>query len=138
MIALDQLDCKIFVESPMRRDELARTLLGRIQSSVEFDLTGSVLRYSFAEVEIRNNEDACSDRAADFPDGFLYFRYCLEVYVDPTSQEKISLVSAILKTCWENGWPAVAACDYEQVLPELGGHNSQQIPWPGVAIAVKV
>ena len=134
MIALDQLDCKIFVESPLHLDELARKLFERIQSSGEIGSSGEVLRFSFAEVEVRNNEDACPDRATEFPDGFLFFRYSLELYVDPSSCVKISLVSDILKVCWENGWPAVAACDYEHELPEGGGHKSHQVPWPGVAV----
>ena len=133
MIALDQLRCSIYVEAPLPVEALARCLAARIQAVNEPGPIYAVLRLPTVEVEIRANEDASADSARGFPDGFVYFRYKLEVFVDPEANrgEHVPLVADVLRQCWENGWPAVAACGFEEELPERGGYKCQTIPWPG-------
>ena len=41
-----------------------------------------------------------------------------------------TLVERLLPLLWERGIPAVAACDYEDELPEKGGYKSRAVPWP--------
>lgn len=80
---------------------------------------------------IEENGDFDEYRQRDFPDGFLYFRYLIylefknetveALYVDETTR--------ILNWLWSQNLAAVAACDYEALLPENGGYKSQNVPW---------
>ena len=62
-------------------------------------------------------------RAREWPGGFLYFPYRVEA--GPKRA-----VERLLPLLWDRGIPAVAACDYEDELPEKGGYKSRAIPWP--------
>ena len=77
------------------------------------------------EYKYQNNKEKCKE----FPDGFLYFPYRVELYF---LNEKIAidLISSFIKKLWENNIPAIAACDFEDELPEKGGYKSKNIPWP--------
>ncbi|HEV3261347.1 MAG TPA: hypothetical protein VG013_31130 [Gemmataceae bacterium] len=131
MADLNELDCKIHVEAPWTPEAIAGLLSRALGGQVSVSPSAQVVLLPSAEIEIRENEDADSRRAADFPDGFLYFRYILEVYPVPTSsrQDRVSLAARVLELCWSQGWPAVAACDYESELPQRGGYNNPAVPW---------
>jgi hypothetical protein len=70
---------------------------------------------------------------ADFPDGFLYFKYKLDInfYDEVGISYCIQLIKTILEFFWRNDIPAVATADYEDQLPFRGGYKSIKIPWPG-------
>jgi len=82
------------------------------------------------DLEVRLNRDA-SDQKTDFPDGFLHFRYKLEMEFDETQRaDALELIAAFLTTVWDLGCPAVAACDFESELPHSGGYRDRRLPWP--------
>lgn len=82
------------------------------------------------EVDVLHNDEADKRRIA-FPDGFLHFRYKLEVECgDAAESEGHEIVAAILEMAWRRGWAAVASCDFEDDLPRRGGYKCQDIPWP--------
>jgi len=85
------------------------------------------------EVEILKNLDFDSVKCQQFPDGFLYFCQRIEIFPDESKrvslENQIALVSMLLKYLWSQGVPAVAACDYEDQLPNNGGYRSAEIPW---------
>lgn len=66
-----------------------------------------------------------------FPDGFLHFKYRIEISFK--DQIEISycthLVGRVLVYLWELGVTAIASSDYEHLLPEKGGYKSNKIPW---------
>src|SRR3954464_9696066 len=73
--------------------------------------------------DARRSHDRDAIRAREFPDGWLFFRHNVEV-------ERRAHVAPLLRLLWGNGIPAVAACDYEEELPEGGGSKSRNVPWP--------
>jgi hypothetical protein len=75
-------------------------------------------------LHVERNDDRDPERAAEFPDGFLYFA----TLVEAGPQE---VTAQLLRLLWDAGIPAVAATDYEDELPEGGGYGSRRIPWPG-------
>ncbi len=120
-------DCKIFINAEVSHTEL-------------ISLTAPALfvpqDHLSLQVEVVENEDYDSNRCRQFPDGFIYFRYLLDLYVGDggTSatliERKAAVVSRLITQLWAWGFPAVAACAYEDRLPEGGGYKSRVIPWP--------
>jgi hypothetical protein len=68
-----------------------------------------------------------ANRSETPPDDFVNFRYYLEVENEKGGlADHIETVSKLLEGLWAQGIPAVAACDYEESLPESGGcHNGE-------------
>ena len=138
---LNELDCRIYVEADLTADELAALLAGSLPGAATVGSVTRIIRVPSGEIEVRNNKEWDTFRAREFPDGFLYFRYTLEVYPFPATrhEDRVSLVANILNLLWSRGLPAVAACDMEQELPNGGGYNNSAIPWPskGTALSQK-
>ncbi len=86
----------------------------------------SLFRFADAELCIRRNDEADAQKAAEFPDGFLYFSHTMEVYPEG---DPVDVTNRILAAFWKAGIPAVCACDDEELLTEKGGYRSQNIPW---------
>lgn len=79
------------------------------------------------------NSDFDSMKQIEFPDGFLYFKYVLELnFLNDEIEDLnvISKVNEILKYLWEINVSAVASCDYENLLINNGGYKCLTIPWP--------
>lgn len=55
---------------------------------------------------------------------FLHFKYRLDIDFLNETVNYVSIVGAILLFLWSNQIPAVAACDYEDNLPENGGYKN--------------
>ena len=100
-------DCDVYVHTHEDRDALA----GRLERELGVRL------------HVERNDDRDEVRAREFPSGFLYFQYVIEAGPQ-------ALVERLLRALWDAGVPAVAACDYEDDLPEGGGYKSRAIPWP--------
>jgi hypothetical protein len=101
------IEGEVYLHTSRDRHELADWLEREL--GVRFDVDGN-----------HGGDDA---RAREFPDGFLYFRYVIEI--DPGAP-----VAALLRLLWEHGIPAVASAEHEDELPERGGYKSRAIPWP--------
>ncbi len=86
----------------------------------------SIFRLADAELYIRRNDEANTQKAAEFPDGFLYFSHTMELYPEGNP---IDVTNRILAAFWKAGIPAVCACDDEELLTEKGGYRSRNIPW---------
>jgi hypothetical protein len=101
---------------------------GDLISLIAHVLTGSS---AHCEMEVLKNDEYDSKRSHLFPDGFLYFRYIIDLYMpDESVKAQAKLVSQLLKYLWDSGFPAVAACAFEAQLPHHGGYKSRRIPWP--------
>jgi hypothetical protein len=101
------IDCDVHAHTERDREELADWLERELGTRLYID----------------RNDEHDEARAREFPDGFLYFCYTIEAGPQP-------LVARLLRLLWDAGIPAVAACDYEDELPEAGGYKSRGIPWP--------
>jgi hypothetical protein len=115
-------DCQVFVDA----------------DTSERELIGLVAQFLFAdgdspgcEAKVARNDDYDSTRRKQFPGGFIYFRFTIDLYVDEDAQpRKIGLVANLLEGLWSWGFAAVAACDFEDRLPNNGGYKSTTVPWP--------
>ncbi|MEV6157051.1 hypothetical protein AB0L53_42590 [Nonomuraea sp. NPDC052129] len=79
---------------------------------------GRLLCVGTIEIEIRRNDNGIHD-GADFP------TWPIKMEIErgnATSRQVIETVSKILTHAWQAGCDAVAACDYEDELPEQGGY----------------
>lgn len=115
-------DCKVFVDADVSDTEL----IG-MTTPVLFAPDDDLL----LEVDVLNNEDYDSNRRRLFPDGFIYFRYTLDLYMDGAPvKRQAAIVTRLLQTLWDSGFPAVAACAFEKQLPERGGYKSRRVPFP--------
>lgn len=114
-------DCKVFIDA-----DLSDTELISLTAPLLFEPDDDVL----LEVEVLKNEDYDSNRRRQFPGGFVYFRYTLDLYMtDAPVTRKAAVTARLLENLWSWGYPAVAACAYEDRLPERGGYKSRAIPW---------
>jgi hypothetical protein len=122
------LDCKIYVDTPVTADQLTRQIADVL--SAKHDV--NTVYTADQTLDIVENDDFDATKRTDFPDGFLYFPYYVEIYArrDVPHQKQVDLVSALLTYFWAHGMAAVAACDYETELPNDGGYKSRMTPWP--------
>lgn len=115
-------DCKVYVDADVSSTELVS-----LTAPVLFDEGEKVA----LEVDVLENEDFDSNRRRLFPDGFIYFRYVLDVYMpDAPTAHKADVMTRLLKFLWDYGYPAVAASPFEDRLPKRGGYRSRGVPWP--------
>lgn len=115
-------DCKIFIDADVSDAELV-SLTAPLLFAPEDDVR--------LEVEVLKNEDYDSNRRRQFPDGFVYFRYTLDLYMSEASlARQAAIVRRLITHLWDWGFPAVAACAFEDRLPQRGGYRSRAIPWP--------
>ena len=119
------LFCKVFVDADIPKEKLVKLVALAVSGSIERigNVTG-IISVPRSELEIRENEDFHVIRRNEPSDGFLYFRYYIEVDALPDQQfeSQVALVSHLLRSLWAHGLPAVAACDYEDKLPLKGRH----------------
>src|SRR5438128_2209958 len=118
------LDCHIFVYSSLSLDQLAK-LLNSVLPGTLSQGRSHTLQTAAGEVDFRKNPDFDALRSQEFPDGFLFFPYSLEFYAHPEQslEARIDLVTKVLEALWSQSFPAVAACDYEDMLPRTGGNK---------------
>ncbi len=119
-----RLYCKVFVDaddvSQIELHSSLETCLGdRVKSVGQRSIEGAL----FA-IEVMRNDDFDAIRRKE-PDGFVYFRYYLDVDAVPGQPhaEQVALVAQILECFWAQGYAAVAAADFEDELPHQGGYN---------------
>jgi len=84
------------------------------------------------EISIIANPDYNHDLQSDFPDGFLYFPFCIEIeFISPIREEvALRALSDLLNYLWNVKASAVAAWSHEHLLPNGGGYKCDSIPWP--------
>jgi hypothetical protein len=122
MTELRAPDCKVFVDAEMSERELL-SLVAQVLFSPDAPVT--------LEATVIRNEEFDSNRRRLFPDGFVYFRYTLDLYRNDTALPDFAAsVATLLDSLWDWDIPAIAACAFEDRLPEHGGYRSRAVPWP--------
>ncbi|MFN5539770.1 MAG: hypothetical protein ACK481_06925 [Candidatus Melainabacteria bacterium] len=122
----DDLACMIYVD--LSENELIDKMLCLLSSSTR---TNSFY-IDNNEILIIKNLSFDSVKRQQFPNGFLYYQQIIEVFPDETKtvslENQITLISKIIKYLWSEFIAAVAACDYEDKLPNNGGYRIGQMP----------
>jgi hypothetical protein len=124
--------CKIFVKNidqDATKDRIT-SLFGQQFHRHSMALDGLTL-------EVRPNPD--SDPGTAGGDDFVYWPTLIELDTDPdtqpgaepdaepgavqvnAAQQMVETATALIRTFWEDGYPAVAAADFEDQLPWNGG-----------------
>lgn len=126
----NELYCKIYVATDAPRAELAAALATALSDAVAGP-GRETIHTPDAALDIVANDEFDERRRRDFPDGFLHFRYAVEVYprADASHEAVRQFVARLLEYVWARGIPAVAACDYEDELPFGGGYRSPAVSW---------
>ena len=114
-------DCKIYVDTELSDQELMGIIMQIISDA---DDSAGV------EMALYRNDEYDTQRRVRFPDGFLYFRYYIDAYLPgKAAEQQAQIIAALLRSIWEYDIPAVAASQFEDLLPERGGYRSRAIPW---------
>lgn len=123
-MAAEPLYCAIYVDAPGRPAlvELLSEVTGGRYEHWTIEAPG-------IDLHVDGNDEADAERSTAFPDGFLFFTHKVEADVDAGSA--VAVVTRMLEALWARGWPAVAACEFEDELPCGGGYKSPDVPWPG-------
>lgn len=119
-MTLQAPDCTIFVDAEISDGDLRGLVAAALAAAP-----------AAVEVDILRNEDYDTKRRRHFPNGFIYFRCMMNLYLAGlTETERVAVVGNLLDRLWSAGFAAVAACAFEDALPERGGYRSRAIPWP--------
>ncbi|OBY76287.1 hypothetical protein BBG47_28115 [Paenibacillus sp. KS1] len=100
-------------------------LLDTVSTIVMGTISGSSILTKQAEIFIFNNGDFDKDKRNQGNDGFLYYKYYLEI--EPTEdvidRNYVLEISNLLTKLWDADFKAIASCDFEDLLPRKGGYN---------------
>jgi hypothetical protein len=122
--------CKIYVTG---RDDLSeKELMSAIIEKVGHDrLTFDGFEKVGYSYSMRANDEYDKLQEKIFPDGFLYFKFIIEIEIDESieTENAAKEIGQLLVYLWSS-YSAVAACDFEELLPENGGYKSLVAPWP--------
>lgn len=120
--------CKIYTTGDITNEE---SLLRILSNKLNTTITDGYISSRDYTIYVDINEEYCDDKQKRFPDGFLYFRYLIEVnFQDSTKKDLcLSITNNILSSLWHLKYPAVASCNYEQELLFKGGFNNTELPW---------
>lgn len=121
----ESLYCTVYVDSSHpTTDQLAQCIGGFCEGRISF---GDNISAIGARISVMKNDEYDPKRAKG-EDGFLYFRYYLEV--EPTDDESrdsfIKFLSNLLQFLWSRHFDAVAACSFEGELPVPPSYRSTQ------------
>jgi hypothetical protein len=115
---MEDLYCKIFVETRHDRPWLLET----IASILGGEHDRWTVHSEFCDVTAVVNDDADSTRFSKSEDGFLFSSYYLDIDAPRGSRAQyVGTIGTLLLGLWDAGCAAVAACDFEEELPESGG-----------------
>lgn len=128
-VSMNALDCIIYSTGKISILKLRNEIATLVNSE---KITVSFIEKDFYELSVYVNDEHDFNKQMDFPDGFLFFKFIIEVGFTKSCEIKecVQVISPILLWLWQIGMSAVASCDYENFLPENGGYESKVIPWP--------
>lgn len=119
--------CQIYVDSPYGNnkrklvEQIAALLGGTVAKSDETDVSAKGFEY----ITVMPNFDAGAAPPDSPPsDAFLFYSHIIEI--DGSNLKTLKAgIGKLLEGLWAAHIPAVAACDYEDDLPEAGGYHAE-------------
>lgn len=123
MKSYDDLYCKVFVDT----DKEISFLVSFISDIEDIEVDGNTLHGKNLILYTQRNDDFNETKRKEFPDGFLHYRYYLDIEPKEGTDQKeyIESISSLLTRLWDKGYKGVASCDFEIELPKAGGYKSQ-------------
>lgn len=126
MESQNELLCQVYIDSALSRTEL----LAIIANILSAEIDGYSLEGESFEADLLLNDRYNEDLKKQRPDGFLHYRYLVEFFqtFSERNESNKKAIAGLLKVLWNKNIPAVAACDFEDELPEKGGYKSENVP----------
>jgi len=121
--------CRIYIVEI----ETDKTLLKSLSQLLDVPISNKIyIESDLYFLSLRNNEEHDVKKEKEFPNGFIYFKYFIEMdFEDEMDISSIvQLINQVLSFLWKNGYAAVTSCDFEELLLENGGYNRAELPWP--------
>ncbi|MFC9088057.1 hypothetical protein [Nocardiopsis dassonvillei] len=114
------LYCEVFVGRTTATD--ARALLS---AALGVGFSRGTARLGDLFVEVRRNKEHVADET-----DFLFWPVVVELDSEEgaAGEKLVGTTAAVLRALWGAGYPAIAACDFEDVLPWSGGIGSPVMP----------
>lgn len=123
--------CTLYVETTLSSRELGFVLAQAVGGAVDAEAFGTEIRGEGVDISVRKNDDADVTRATEFPDGFIFFSWRVEVEIrDRLAAARV--VSQALQALWAKGVPAIAAGNLDDAITDSGGYRNTSVPWPAV------
>ena len=121
------LFCRLFLDTNASIEDVNELLRTYLNARID---KGSVIS-TFGSYDLMKNESYDTHAKSEFPDGFTFFPYTIEIEPEGEKDSKLYIeeIGNLLTKLWKNAIPAVAACDFENELPENGGYKSRNVPW---------
>ncbi|MEO3943986.1 1,4-dihydroxy-6-naphthoate synthase [Gorillibacterium sp. CAU 1737] len=123
MMVPDDVDffCKLFIDTDHDREKV----ISFVSESIAGRMEGWCVSNPYCSLYLVKNDDFHVAKRLQRPDGFLFSRYYLEIEPNEGIEPSLyySCVSELLTHLWSSGYPAIAACDFEEMLPRQGGYN---------------
>lgn len=106
----------MYVDAPISANELAE----KISSFFGVLMPWNTVKSDKIELEVHDNEDFIKINKRKHYNDFVLYSLFVEIEPIPgiDNNNYIRAVSELLEWLWEQGYPAVAACDFENELPK--------------------
>jgi hypothetical protein len=108
--------CKIYLDTALSKGDV----IGLIQTALVGEVENrATIRTSSCVIDVEDNDDFSQAMRDDPVNGFLYFRYYLDIEPckDASRGQYVEILSTLLYRLREKGYKAVPACDFEDELP---------------------
>uniref|UniRef100_UPI003D21D470 1,4-dihydroxy-6-naphthoate synthase n=1 Tax=Brevibacillus sp. FIR094 TaxID=3134809 RepID=UPI003D21D470 len=107
--------CKLFIDTELDREEVSKLIAKSINGIVHKHQCFS----EALDIYVNKNDDFDLEKGTEKRDGFLYYKYFLDIEPQKGSDEEvyINTIGKLLENLWRNGIKAVAASDFEHLLP---------------------
>lgn len=117
--------CQMFIDTDMEKSRMIDMVSNAVKGIVEYKTSYILINTDNIEFEFVENEDFEDSMRSDKENGFLYSRYYLDIEpkkdIDPDAY--ISILSGLMITLRGLKCNVVAACDFEDLLPNNGHLN---------------
>lgn len=118
--------CAIYLNNSLDKISILNSL------KKEFNITNeesSFITLGSCTIYVSNNSDNNLEKSKQFPDGFLYFKYIIDIESEEEIEKDFIIINKILDFFWKQNIPAIASYDHEELLKERGGYNNRNVPW---------
>lgn len=116
----ENLYCKIFIDTDVSDEVVAK----KVCSITSGEIDQWTVITDWSEIDIVENDDFDEMKRKEEPDGFLFYRYYIEMEpgANTLRQDYVMNISRLIESLWQEGWKIVAASDFEDELPMKGGY----------------
>ena len=110
------LYCKVYLDAPPPREAVLKSLAEWTGGATHL----RTITTGLFEADVVNNEDFDEARRHRSRDGFLFYRYYLDIEPQPGAPEAeyVGALRALLTRLRAEGWGGVASCAFEDRLAE--------------------